>query len=156
MRNEIGGEAMISPDEISRSCLMISMMFGEPEAPLLILFTKQHYVSPPPAETKRLLSEERRCSMRLKLLFSVSAGRSLLRRTRGRRTPGVLRTCVHMGAIFFFCHLSGANLSHPSAGPVPVAMVTGPSSALGGCEGVCSNAFALRAGRTFRISNSRI
>lgn len=49
---------MISPDEISHSCLMISMLFDEPEAPLLILFTKQHYVSsssPPPAETKRFL-----------------------------------------------------------------------------------------------------
>lgn len=39
---------MIIPDEISHSCLMISMLFGEPEAPLLILFTKQHCVCAPP------------------------------------------------------------------------------------------------------------
>lgn len=157
---------MIGPDEISRSCLMISMLFGEPEAPPLILFTKQHYVPPPhPPRQQGSFFYEGTHLIRAKMLNEVeafvlvSAGRSLLRRTRGRWTPGVLRICVHVGAIFFFfffCRLSGASLSHPSAGPVPVAMATGPSSALRGCEGVCSHAFALCALRTFRISNIRV
>lgn len=47
----------------------------------------------------------------------------------------MLQICVYVIFFGFFGRLSGANLSHPSAGPVPVAMVTGPSSAWRGCGG---------------------